>query len=71
MASLLVIFTVVLVLGLGALEIDVYRLRHGPIRGAVARLVGGVGRAAADLWRETAYANRRLIELQQPWRDAR
>lgn len=37
-------------------------------RAAEARSVPGRrGRAIATLWRETYYANRRLIELQQPW----
>lgn len=69
MSILILTFTVLLLAGLGWTALDAYRLRRGSDRGRVARLVIGLGRAVADLWRETDDANRRVIELQQPWRE--
>lgn len=37
-------------------------------RGVARSVPARIGAAIAYAWRDTQYANRRLVELQQPWR---
>lgn len=64
MSLLILAFALTLLAALGWTSLDVYRSRHGSVR----HLATVLAHTLLRLWRETDAANRRLVELQQPWR---
>lgn len=64
MSLLILAFATTLLAALAWTTLDVYRSRHGSVR----HLATAAARTVLRLWHETDDANRRLVELQQPWR---